>query len=122
MSFAVAWIAVKAIYKEGEILVLVKPIRRIAAAAVIVVSPRVRFRRDGPWGKQTTSEARLLVPVLVECFLCCPSKARKRHAAKKRKASAAAPFAREVPCVDLLEDLFLRVWEFFVNCLPVVAF
>ena len=62
---------------------------------------------------QTTTESRLLVLVLVYHLLLCAVKARKWRKRHERNASAAAPFAREVPRLDLVEAPFLRAWAFF---------
>ena len=52
-------------------------IRRVAAAAAdLVVFPHARRVRNGTRGPQTTSEARLLVRVLVKRLLRRPVKAR----------------------------------------------
>ena len=84
-------------------IVAVEPIRRVA----VHVFPRAaRFGN----GDQTTAATRLLVPVLVKRLLRSVTAIHNR-----RHPSAAAPFAREVPRIDLLEGPCLRVWAFFVD-------
>ena len=88
--------------------VLREPIRRVA----VHVFPRARF---GNAARQTqaTTESLLLVLVLVERLLRSALNVRKRPKRHERPALAAAPFAREVPRIDLLEGPFLRIWASF---------
>ena len=96
--------------------VLNESIRRVA----VHVYPRAR---SGNRARQTqpTTETRLLVPVLVERLLRSAENGRTWPIQHNRNATAAAPFAREVPRLDLLEGPFLRVWEFFVDVAFTVA-
>ena len=90
--------------------VIGEPIRRVA----VRVLPRVRRGSNGAKQKRRvrrTIATLLLVLVLVERPLRSAVKARKRKT--ERIAPAAAPFAREVPRLDLLEAPFLRAWAFF---------
>ena len=89
--------------------VAVEPIRRLA----VRVDPRARFG-NGARQTQATRESRLRVLVLVERLLPSAVKARKRPQRHERTTKAAAPFAREVPRLDLLEGPFLRGPAFFV--------
>ena len=92
--------------------VIGEPIRRVA----VRVLPRVRRGSNGAKQKRRvrrTIATLLLVLVLVERPLRSAVKARKRKT--ERIAPAAAPFAREVPRLDLLEGPFLRTWAFFVD-------
>ena len=88
--------------------VLGEPIRRVA----VHVFPRARF---GNAARQTqaTTESLLRVLVLVERPLRSAENGRKRPKRHERNAKAAAPFAREIPRLDLLEGPFLRIWAFF---------
>ncbi len=95
------------IRKSGA--VLSEPIRRVA----VHVFPRARVA-DGNRQTQKTTESLLLVLVLVERLLRSAQNAKKRPSRHTRNASAAAPFAREVPRLDLLEGPFLRRPAFFV--------
>ena len=96
------------IVKRGAI-VAVEPIRRVA----VHVSPRVRSA-NGARQTQKASDPRLRVPVLVERFLPRAGNERKRPKRHKRtEIIAAAPGAREVPRLDLLEGPFLRTWTFY---------
>ena len=90
--------------------VIGEPIRRVA----VHVLPRVRCGSNGAKQKRRvrrTIATLLLVLVLVERPLRSAVKARKRKT--ERIAPAAAPFAREVPRLDLLEGPFLRARAFF---------
>ena len=91
--------------------IVVEAIRRVA----VHVYPRARRGFNGARQRQsqTTTVSRLLVPVLVERRLLSPTKLRKRPTRHKRNALAAAPFAREIPRLDLVEGLFLRTRAFF---------
>ena len=84
-----------------------KPIRRVA----VHVFSRARSA-NGARQTQKASEPRLRVPVLVERFLPRAGNERKRPKLHEQTATAAAPFAREVPRLDLLEGPFLRTWAF----------
>ena len=89
-------------------------IRRVA----VHVSPRVRFCfvRTEERQTQNTTATRLLALVLVERPLRSQATQGPKRGIKNgtRKKTAAAPFAREVPRLDLLEAPFLRTWAFFV--------
>ena len=91
--------------------IVVEAIRRVA----VHVYPRARRGFNGARQRQsqTTTVSRLLVPVLVERRLLSPTKLRKRPTRHKRSALAAAPFAREIPRLDLVEGPFLRTRAFF---------
>ena len=83
-------------------------VRRVA----VHVFPRARSG-NGNRQTQNASEPRLRVPVLVERFLPRAGNERKRPKRHKRtEIIAAAPGAREVPRLDLLEGPFLRTWAF----------
>ena len=89
-------------------------IRRVA----VDVSPRVHFG-NGTRQTQPTTGSILRVLVLVERPLRSaatkgPKGPWKRWRHQKWTTPAAAPFAREVPRLDLLEAPFLRTWAFFV--------
>ena len=89
-------------------------IRRVA----VDVSPRVHFG-NGTRQTQPTTGSILRVLVLVERPLRSaatkgPKGPWKRWRHQKWTKPAAAPFAREVPRLDLLEAPFLRTWAFFV--------
>ena len=89
-------------------IVAVEPIRRVA----VHVFPRARSA-NGARQTQKASDPRLRVPVLVERFLPRAGNERKRPKRHKRtEIIAAAPGAREVPRLDLLEGPFLRTWAF----------
>ena len=83
-------------------------IRRVA----VHVLPRARFG-NGARQTQKTTESLLLVLVLVERLLRSAENLRKRPARHEWIATAAAPFAREIPRLDLLEGPFLRIWASF---------
>ena len=94
--------------------VLREPIRRVA----VDVFPRARFG-NGARQTQKTTESLLLVLVLVERLLRSAENVRKRPKRHERTATTAEPGAREVPCIDLLEGPFLRIWasfEAFAGC------
>ena len=92
-------------------IVAVEPIRRVA----VDVSPRARSGFSGARQRQTqqTTEPRLVVLVLIERLLPSAANGRKRPSRRHRKAKTAAPIAREVPRLDLLEGPFLRIWAFY---------
>ena len=77
------------------------------------VFPRARFG-NGARQTQATRESRLRVLVLVERLPPSAANGPKRPIQRHRKAETAAPFAREVPRIDLLEGPFLRGPAFFV--------
>ena len=94
------WVIVKVVESEH--------VRRVA----VHVFSRARSA-NGARQTQKASEPRLRVPVLVERFLPRAGNERKRPKRHKRtEIIAAAPGAREVPRLDLLEDPFLRTWAF----------
>ena len=81
-----------------------EPIRRVA----VHVYPRARSA-NGARQTQNKTATRLLVLVLVERRLRSAEKGRKRPKRHDRPALAAAPVAREVPRLDLVEGPFRRV-------------
>ena len=91
--------------------IVVEAIRRVA----VHVYPRARRGFNGARQRQsqTTTESLLIVLVLVERRLPRAGNERKRPKRHERNATAAAPVAREVPRIDLLEGPFLRTWAFF---------
>ena len=103
-----AYARVEQVEQRYGAIVAVEPIRRVA----VHVSPRVRSA-NGARQTQKASDPRLRVPVLVERFLPRAGNERKRPKRHKRtEIIAAAPGAREVPRLDLLEGPFLRTWAF----------
>ena len=90
------------------IVAAVEPIRREA----VHVYPRA-CSGNGDRQTQKTTESLLLVLVLVERLLRSAENVRKRPKRHERFAMAAAPFAREVPRIDLLEGPCLRGRAFF---------
>ena len=92
--------------------VLSEPIRRVA----VDVFPRARsvpqigYRQP----QKTTKPPRILVLVLVERRLPSAENGRSLPSQRNRKATGAAPFAREVPRLDLVKGPFLRRPAFFV--------
>ena len=90
----------------------VEAIRRVAVHVFPRARRGVNYARQRQ--SQTTIESRLLVLVLVERLLLCAEKGRKRPKVRTRTATAAAPFAHEVPRVDLVKGPFLRRPAFFV--------
>ena len=92
-------------------VVLSETIRRVAVHVYPRARSGIRARQT-----QTISESRLLVPVLVERLLCSAGNERKRPKLHEQIATAATPFAREVPRLDLVKGPFLRTWAFFKAC------
>ena len=90
-------------------VVLSETIRRVAVHVYPRARSGIRARQT-----QTTTNFRHLVPVLVERLLCSAGNERKRSKLHEQTATAAAPFAREVPRLDLVKGPFLRRPAFFV--------
>ena len=90
-------------------VVLSETIRRVAVHVYPRARSGIRARQT-----QTTTNFRHLVPVLVERLLCSAGNERKRPKLHEQTATAAAPFAREVPRLDLVKGPFLRRPAFFV--------
>ena len=86
-------------------IVAVEPIRRLA----VHVFPRAARFGNGDTRQHTanTTATRLRVLVLVERLL-------RSAVPPTMYPKTGAPFAREVPRLDLLEGPFLRAWAFFV--------
>ena len=90
-------------------VVLSETIRRVAVHVYPRARSGIRARQT-----QTTTNFRHLVPVLVERLLCSAGNERKRPKLHEQIATAATPFAREVPRLDLVKGPCLRTWAFFV--------
>ena len=88
-----------------------EPIRRVA----VHVDPRARLA-NGARQTQKTTDSILRVPVLVERLPPSAANGPKQTTIipYQRNAAAAAPMAREVPRLDLVEGPFLRRPAFFV--------